>query len=289
MTRVIDQVRQELKDIIKKLFSQISNIRIALIAHGDYNCSPYVIKYCDFTRDSKQLLHFINNEAIKSAGMGDGGECYEYALWTAANKLKWTHNARSKALVVIGDDQPHTPHFSRNINHLNWEKEIKNLKQHNITCFGIYCRYWDEHYEYFYQQIAKRTGGKYLELQNIKNITKLFVALCLKTSDDKELFEKYKNEILRSSVCNDELSRAIMSLSTMQKDAKVQKIKIDSGIKRLMYDLKEIKREKLIDIAVVPEENNVFKWHVNIKPIQGIFRDVYIHLTLLFPLIYPSS
>eukprot|EP01084_Bolivina_argentea_P194935 334541_1 len=56
-----------------------------------------------------------------------------------------------------------------------------------------------------------------------------------------------------------------------------------------MYDLKEIKREKLIDIAVVPEENNVFKWHVNIKPIQGIFRDVYIHLTLLFPLIYPSS
>eukprot|EP01084_Bolivina_argentea_P300309 517796_1 len=46
MTRVIDQVRQELKDIIKKLFSQISNIRIALIAHGDYNCSPYVIKHC---------------------------------------------------------------------------------------------------------------------------------------------------------------------------------------------------------------------------------------------------
>eukprot|EP01084_Bolivina_argentea_P177979 307719_1 len=68
MTPIIDQVRQELKNIIHKLFSQIPNIRIALIAHGDYNCSPYVIKYCDFTRDSNQLLHFINNEAIKSAG-----------------------------------------------------------------------------------------------------------------------------------------------------------------------------------------------------------------------------
>eukprot|EP01084_Bolivina_argentea_P177980 307720_1 len=46
MTPIIDQVRQELKNIIHKLFTN----------------------YCDFTRDSNQLLHFINNEAIKSAG-----------------------------------------------------------------------------------------------------------------------------------------------------------------------------------------------------------------------------
>eukprot|EP01084_Bolivina_argentea_P220782 374106_1 len=90
--------------------------------------------------------------------MGDGGECYEYALWTAANKLKWTQNARSKALVVIGD---------------------MNLDCLEITCFGIYCRFMDEQYQHFYEQIAQRTNGKYLELSNIQNITRYFVALCI--------------------------------------------------------------------------------------------------------------
>ncbi len=40
---------------------------------------------------------------------------------------------------------------------------------------------------------------------------------------------------------------------------------------------------------MVPESDNVFKWHVNIKCVQGIFKDVYIHLTLQFPSDYPSN
>eukprot|EP01084_Bolivina_argentea_P220781 374105_1 len=111
--------------------------------------------------------------------MGDGGECYEYALWTAANKLKWTQNARSKALVVIGDDQPHSPNFHGNIQHLDWQHELMNLDCLEITCFGIYCRFMDEQYQHFYEQIAQRTNGKYLELSNIQNITRYFVALCI--------------------------------------------------------------------------------------------------------------
>eukprot|EP01084_Bolivina_argentea_P292822 503518_1 len=75
----------------------------------------------------------------------------------------------------------------------------------------------------------------------------------------------------------------------MQKDRKKKKMKIESAIKRLMYDLKEVQRENLMHVSVVPEDDNVFKWHCNLKNVQGIFQNVYIHLTLEFPTDYPSN
>eukprot|EP01084_Bolivina_argentea_P220779 374102_1 len=289
MSSYLEEVRNSLQDIVRDLFRKVPNIRISIIAHGDY-CDKthyYVIKYIDFTRDQNKLLHFVQNAG--GTGGGDEPECYELALWYASHKLKWTSNARSKALVIIGDALPHEPDYDLNIKNIDWRKETELLRMQSCTIYGVFCGHSDRN-KSFYQSIAKKTNGRCLELTSIKNICKLFVALCLHTSDDNKLFEQYKNEILRSRAGDDELTKAILSLSTIQKEYKNKKIKIDSSIKRLMYDLKEIKREKLDNyISVVPESDNVFKWHVNIKCVQGVFKNVYIHLTLEFPSNYPAE
>ena len=70
MTAYLNQVRDNLKDITKTLFDEIPNIRIGIIAHGDYE-SPrfplkgndkvnhYVIKHLDLTNSYEEILAFL--------------------------------------------------------------------------------------------------------------------------------------------------------------------------------------------------------------------------------------
>jgi len=287
MSCYLEQVTNSLKQIVKDLFAKIPNIRIAIIAHGDY-CDAefyYVLKSIDFTRDQHKLFEFVKNAG--GTGGGDEDECYEFALWHAAHKLNWTKNARSKALVVIGDASPHEPDYPLNKKKINWRTEVDLLRMQECRVYGVFCG--ESRNRKFYKEIASKTGGEVLDLTSIKHICKLFVALCLKTSDDDALFEQYKNEVLRSHEGDDELNRAMQTLAGMQRTARKSGVTCQSAVKRLMYDLKEIQREDLQYIAVVPDEASVFEWHVNIRPIQGTLKGVYIHLLFTFPADYPSA
>jgi len=289
MAGYLFEVRRKIEEMVRELFSKISSLRVSIIAHGDWcdRSSSYVLKYIDFTSNEQELIQFV-----RDVGRTRGGgryACYELVLFTAAHTLSWTPNARSKALVVIGDAFPHEPDFSLNTDNIDWRVESDILKQQGCAVYSIFCG--RPIAKPFFQEISRKTFGTFLELSNMKNMVHLFVALCLKTSDDEQLFEDYKNQILRSNDGDDELTKAIMSLSGMQQQHKQSgaHTKLRSAVKRLMYDLKEIQRENLTNIAVAPEEGNVFKWHVNIKPMQGLFQNVYIHLILEFPDNYPSS
>ena len=160
------EVRKSIRELVTELFEKIENIRISLIAHGDY-CDgryeeSYIIKHVDFTTDQTKLVKFTN---VKSTyGGGDGGECYELVMWTARNKLSWTkHSATNKVLVIIGDDQPHTPDFRDNKDHLDWQEEMKQLKKMGVHIYGVYCgrgrQYWNTSgIMQFYRTISQVTG-----------------------------------------------------------------------------------------------------------------------------------
>ena len=73
---------------------------------GDY-CDKdvfYVLKFIDFSQDCQKIVDFVNN--VGQTGGGDAPECYEYALWTAAHKLNWSPESKSRAFVLIGYDPP---------------------------------------------------------------------------------------------------------------------------------------------------------------------------------------
>jgi len=59
--------------------------------------------------------------------------------------------------------------------------------------------------------------------------------------------------------------------------------------KRLMNDFIELQRNNLPCIAAEPLPDNIFLWHVNIKPDDGPFAGSVFHFRLHFPLNYPGA
>merc|ERR1719201_2899694 len=58
--------------------------------------------------------------------------------------------------------------------------------------------------------------------------------------------------------------------------------------RRLQRDLIELEQANLSSIAARPLEHNLFEWHVNIQPADGVYSGVYFHLVMIFPEQYPS-
>ena len=61
------------------------------------------------------------------------------------------------------------------------------------------------------------------------------------------------------------------------------------AMRRLKRDLIELERANVSSIAAQPLDSNIFEWHVNIKPTDGVYSGVYFHLIMLFPETYPSD
>lgn len=125
MSRVIDEVKGRLQDMIQRLQADIPGIRFGVIAHGDY-CDAdifYMEKHIDLTTTIVELTEFV--KAIDGTGGGDPEECYEYVLWLATH-YNWTDGSR-RALVVIGDSVPHEADYELNTKKLEWKNETDKL------------------------------------------------------------------------------------------------------------------------------------------------------------------
>eukprot|EP00492_Amphilonche_elongata_P001998 TRINITY_DN2297_c0_g1_i1.p1 TRINITY_DN2297_c0_g1~~TRINITY_DN2297_c0_g1_i1.p1 ORF type:complete len:112 (-),score=8.74 TRINITY_DN2297_c0_g1_i1:238-573(-) len=108
-------------------------------------------------------------------------------------------------------------------------------------------------------------------------MVKLFMALCLRNSNNPRLLAEYRARLMRDQQCDNELEKALNALGAMVKNtmttayhhtdstfrheehSKTQRKAIPSAVRRLMADLNELKREKLHNISIVPQPNNVFK------------------------------
>ena len=67
------QVRWNLRDIVDRLTKDIPNIRIGLIAQGDYcDYNNYVLNCHDLSNDAESLKKFAMN--VPSTGGGDSPE-----------------------------------------------------------------------------------------------------------------------------------------------------------------------------------------------------------------------
>lgn len=183
----LTQVRRSVKQIVGKLFEDIPDLRISIIAHGDY-CdagNPYVIKINDFSDNEKEITDFISS--VEATYGGDAPECYELVLNQARTKLSWK-SGRAKVLVIIGDDVPHGPSYKGNINKIDWRNELGLLLESGINVYGIHAMPGiRKHSKPFYEEIAQKTGGFYLTLDQFANIPDLIMAICYKQEGEESL------------------------------------------------------------------------------------------------------
>ncbi len=186
----LTQVRRNIKTTVTRLMKEIPDIRIGIIAHGDY-CdagSTYVTKQFNLSNDVDAICNFVQN--VEPTGGGDAPECYELVLHEAQS-LDWK-SANSKTLVLIGDDIPHPP--AQTPKKLNWRQEVDKLSDLGVTVYGIQALN-RPHATLFYKELAEKSGGFHLNLDQFSYITDLFLAVCYQQSSDEQL-QAYEQEVV---------------------------------------------------------------------------------------------
>ena len=202
----LTQVRRNLKTTISRLLDEIPGIRIGIIAHGDY-CdagSTYVTKHLGLSGDVDKICDFVQN--VAPTGGGDAPECYELVLHEAQS-LEWGATS-TKTLVMIGDDIPHAP--AQTPLKLNWRKELEKLAEQGITVYGIQALN-RAHATPFYQELANKSGGFHLNLDQFSYITDFFLSICYQQSSPDQV-QSYQQEVVEQGRMNRSLDRMFNTL-----------------------------------------------------------------------------
>lgn len=185
----LTQVRRKIGSTVARLMKEVPGIRIGVIAHGDY-CdagTSYVTKALDLTDDQGAVCRFV--ERVGPTFGGDAPECYELVL-REAQSFTWTPSY-TKVLVLIGDDVPHGPR--QNPGKLDWRTELDRLADRGIPVYGVQALNRG-HARPFYEELARKSGGFHLGLDQFSHITDMILAICMKQASDDKL-RAYEREV----------------------------------------------------------------------------------------------
>lgn len=189
MYPVLSKVRQNVSDFVNDMFASIEDLRVGVIAHGDY-CDagdPYTIRIMDFTTNKDDICKFIRTTE-KTYG-GDADECYELVLNNARTTMSW-QAGRIKVFVLIGDASPHSPTYGDNKQHLDWRNEAGLLNDLGVKIFAVHAlSFYRNSSRNFYETIAHATNGKYLTLDQFDEVVDLIRATCMAEYSEEMLNE----------------------------------------------------------------------------------------------------
>lgn len=191
MSSVRRQVRQKVNDLVKELFGSNKKLKVGIIIHNDYCDSPRHLFTLDFTNDIKAIEKFVNQDS--PCGGGDAAECYELALKTAT-EMTWT--ADKRACIVIGDEVPHNVGYScygrdgkKYTNSIDWKVEAAKLGEMGVQVYGVQAL-GSRSSTFFYEGIAKYTGGVKLDLSQFQHIVQYINAIAYHQQGTLEVYEK---------------------------------------------------------------------------------------------------
>lgn len=187
MYPVLSRVRREVRSFINDMSSSVPNLRIAIIAHGDYcdKDDPYTIRVMPFTTNIDELCEFV--EKTEKTYGGDADECYELVLSTARSTLDWKDD-RDKVMIIIGDASPHGINYPYNTAKLDWVDETRKLANMGVKIFPVHAlSYYRSSSRNFYETMARMTGGTYLTLDQFDEIMDLIKATCLAEFSEEKL------------------------------------------------------------------------------------------------------
>jgi len=201
------QVRRAVSDTVRRVFRDIPTARIGIIAHGDYCDAPRTITRLDFTTDQTKICKFV--ESVQATNGGDAPECYELVLHEARS-FNWSAGT-NKALVMIGDSIPHSPHERQNTKGLDWRNELKLLLELGVKVQAVQALN-RAHATDFYREVARVTGGHHLPLNQFSQINDLILAVCYNQAGPSQL-QQYEREVQTSGRMDRTMRQVFSTLS----------------------------------------------------------------------------
>ncbi|EGG14373.1 hypothetical protein DFA_12145 [Cavenderia fasciculata] len=231
MSSIIQNVKTQVENTVKRLMKDIPSIRIGIMGLGDYCDGKLVLTTQDLTQDVTTLVKFIKN--VPSTSGGDAPEAYEFALMKA-KELTWSEHT-SKAFVMIGDSNPHQPTFT-DLN-INWFKECDDLHERGIKIYGVKAL----GSSIFYNDIAERTGGICIDFKKFDLITEMFLAICYREASSKK-FKEYEGELAKKGGENKDLQQILTDLN--KENYVVEMTKEGSAEETKKPEEEEVKKEE---------------------------------------------
>jgi len=215
MSACLAEVRKKVSETVTRLMKDIPNIRIGIIAHGDYCDGKNILSILDLSKDVNEICKFVNT--VSPTGGGDAPEAYELVL-RDAQKLSWT-KGHSKALVMIGDEVPHCPSYTTS--KISWFDEVDRLVELGVKIYGVRalsCTYAIP----FYEELSERSGAVSINFQSFKLIVDMFLAICYREASPQKL-QAFEEEVKQEGKMNAELGSIFQTLSKPNAEIKKEK------------------------------------------------------------------
>ena len=183
MSTYINAVKTHVKELVPKLFSSNPDLRIGIVAFGDYydmeskDNFGNAYQVLGLTNDENEIIKFIN-EAQNTSG-GDSDEFYELVIKKITEETTWRQGS-TKAVLLIADAAPHEVGYSyRDIvsnAQIDWREEAKKaselgIKFDTMTINPVYVEW--------YKDLSAMTNGVSVPFKNSGKTSQVIEAAAL--------------------------------------------------------------------------------------------------------------
>lgn len=161
MAAYIGAVRKEVAELVPRLFKDNKNLRLGIVAFGDYcdmkNAQEFGDAYqCLMPTDNENdIIKFVRE--TKDTSGGDGDEFYELVIKKIVEETPWREDS-TRAILLISDAEPHPIGYTyKNYvvdNQIDWKKEAQKAANMKIKIDTVTIT--DEPW---YKELSKMTNG----------------------------------------------------------------------------------------------------------------------------------
>ncbi len=211
MFSYIEAVRKHITNLIPNLFSQNSNLKLGVVAFGDYCDMPakndFGVAYqvLDLTNDKNEVIKFVEN--ARNTSGGDGDEFYELVIKKIVEETSWREGS-TKAVLLIADANPHRlgysyPHRVTN-NKIDWREEARKAADKGIKfdtlriCQGVT----------WYEELSRITNGISAPFSSSNKTSQLIEAAALSRGGAATM-DAYNANMSKVMASSDEEMKAV--------------------------------------------------------------------------------
>lgn len=178
MSSYIDDVKKHVRNLIPEMFSQDIDLKMKIIAFGDYcdmkgeNNFGNAYQQSKFTDNQNELINFVIG--AEDTGGGDSDEFYELVIKKITEETPWREGSK-RVVLLIADCNPHAASYSwfNKRRGIDWIQEAKKAAKLNISfdTLSIHGKSYQ-----WYKELSKITNGVYLPFQSSNKMSEVVTA-----------------------------------------------------------------------------------------------------------------